>query len=109
MTAKELAPPTDHILHVDKTVKIPRGAGSFENWGKTIVKMDKYAKKGWCFAELVSFAETDKKAMTYVRWLIGSYASPPVLDPENQAEDFGTCARACGIQPKSKGYVRETK
>ncbi len=109
LAAKELAPPTDHIRHVDKTVKIPRGAGSFENWGKTIVKMDKYAKKGWCFAELVSFAETDKKAMTYVRWLIGSYASPPVLDPENQAEDFGTYARACGIQPKSKGYVRETK
>ena len=64
------------------------------------------AKKGWCFAALVSFAEIDKKAMSYVRWLIGSYASPPVLDPENQAEDFGTYARACGIQPKSKGYAR---
>ena len=109
MSAKVLSPPTEHIRHVDKSVKVPRDAGSFENWGKTIVKMDKYAKMGWSFAELVSFAETDKKAMTYVRWLIGTYATPPVLEPENQAVDFGTYARACGVQPKKKGYVRETK
>ena len=24
---------------------------------------------------------------------------PPLIDPQNQAEDYGTCARACGIQP----------
>ena len=62
--------------------------------------MDKYEKNQWCFAELVYFAETDKRAMQYCRWLVGCYGSPPSVDPQNQAEDFGAFARACGIKRK---------
>ena len=75
---------------------------SFEVWGRTIIKMDKYAKK-WSFAELVAFSHVDKKAMTYTRWLIGKFATPPLTDPGNQAEDYGTFARACGIQLAKAG------
>ena len=103
-------PDASHIKHVDKSVRLPNGVKSFQDWGNTLVKMDKYAKNRWSFAELVAFAETDKKAMSYVTWLIGTlYASPPVLDPANQAENFGAFAHACGLKPKSKGYQRETK
>ena len=71
--------------------------------------MDKYADMDWSFAELIAVAEKDPKAMRYVAWLIGTYATPPLKDPENQAEDFGTFARACGLKPKTKGYQRKTK
>ena len=94
--ASSKAPDASHIKHVDKSVRLPNGVKSFQDWGNTLIKMDKYAKN---FAELVAFAETDKKAMSYVTWLIWSYASPPILDPANQAEDFGSFARACGLKP----------
>ena len=112
VVAKELAPPappTDHIHHVDKSVRVPIGTPSFYEWSRTRITMDKYEKNHWCFAELVSFAETDKKAMRYCRWLVGSYGSPPSVDPQNQAEDFGAFARACGIKPAEKGYQQKTK
>ena len=60
-------------------------------------------------AELVAFSHVDKKAMTYTRWLIGKFATPPLTDPQNQAEDYGTFARACGIQPAKAGYQRSVK
>ena len=108
--AKPLAAPsTEDVKHVDKSVKLPIVVKSFEVWGRTIIKMDKYAKNKWSFAELVAFSFVDKKAMTYTRWLIGKFATPPLTDPSNQAEDYGTFARACGIQPAKSGYQRSLK
>ena len=52
----------------------------------------------------------DQKAMNYTRWIIGKFASPPLTDPQSQAEDYGTFARACGIQPAKAakaGYQRK--
>ena len=110
VVAKPLAAPsTEDVKHVDKSVKLPVGVKSFEVWGRTIVKMDKYAKMKWNFAELVAFSFVDKKAMTYTRWLIGKFATPPLTDPSNQAEDYGTFARACAIQPAKSGYQRSVK
>ena len=57
----------------------------------------------------MAFSHVDKKAMTYTRWLIGKFATPPLTDPQNQAEDYGTFARACGIQPAKAGYQRSVK
>ena len=110
VVAKPLAAPsTEDVKHVDKSVKLPIGLKSFEVWGRTIIKMDKYAKNKWSFAELVAFSYVDKKAMTYTRWLIGKFATPPLTDPSNQAEDYGAFARACGIQPAKAGYQRSLK
>ena len=76
VVAKPLAAPsTEDVKHVDKSVKLPIGVKSFEVWGRTIIKMDKYAKNKCSFAELVAFSHVDKKAMTYTRWLIGKFAS----------------------------------
>ena len=106
VVAKPLAAPsTEDVKHVDKSVKLPTGVKSFEVWGRTIIKMDKYAKNKWSFAELVAFSHVDKKAMTYTRWLIGKFATPPLTE----AEDYGTFARACGIQPAKAGYQRSVK
>ena len=110
VVAKPLAAPsTEDIKHVDKTVKLPVGVKSFEVWGRAIIKMDKYAKNKWSFAKLVAFSHVDRKAMRYTRWLIGKFATPPLIDPRNQAEDYGTFARACGIQPAKAGYQRSVK
>ena len=57
----------------------------------------------------MAFSFVDKKAMTYTRWLIGKFATPPLTDPSNQAEDYGTFSRACGIQPAKSGYQRSVK
>ena len=103
------SPDVSHIRHVDKSVPLPDGVVDFKVWGNTIIKMDKYADMGWSFAELVAVAEKDSKAMRYVTWLIGTYATPPVKDPANQAEDFGTFARACGLSLRAKRDQRETK
>ena len=110
MVAKPLAAPsTEDVKHVDKTVKLPVGVKRFEVWGRTIIKMDKYAKNKWSFAELVALSNVDRKAMHYTRRLIGKFATPPLIDPQNQAEDYGTFARACGIQPAKAGYQRSMK
>ena len=110
MVAEPLAAPsTEDVKHVDKTVKLPGGVKSFEVWGRAIIKMDKYAKNKWSFAELVAFSHVDQKAMAYSGWLIGKFATPPLIDPQNQAEDYGTFARACGIQPAKAGYQRNIK
>ena len=56
MVAKALAAPsTEDVKHINKTVKLPVGVKSFEVWGRTIIKMDKYATNKWSFAELVAF------------------------------------------------------
>ncbi len=62
-----VAPSTEDIPPVDKSVKLPVGVKSFEVWGRTLIKMDKYAKDNGNFAELVAFAHVDQKAMTYTR------------------------------------------
>ena len=83
-----MRPSTEDIKHVDKSVKLPVGAKSFEIWGRTLITMDKYAKNKWSFEELVAFSHVDKRAMTYTRWIIGKFASPPLTDAQNQAEDY---------------------
>ena len=34
VVAKELAPPTDHIRHVDRSVRVPNGTASFYEWSR---------------------------------------------------------------------------
>ena len=102
-------PDASHVRHIDKGISIPTGVADFKEWSQTVIVMDKYADMDWSFAELIAVAEKDPMAMRYVTWLIGTYYTPPVKDPENQAEDFGTFARACGLKPKTKGYQRKTK
>ena len=109
MSSAVKTPDASHIRHIDESIAIPVGVADFETWSRTIVVMDKYADMGWTFAELIAASEKDPKILRYVTWLIGTYATPPVREPENQAEDFGTFARACGLKPKTKGYQRKTK
>ena len=94
-------PDASHVRHIDKSIAIPTGA-DFKEWSQTVIVMDKYADVNWSFSELIAVAEKDPKAMRYVTWLIGTYATRPVKDPENQAEDFGTFARACGLDTKRR-------
>ena len=58
---------------------------------------------------LLSWFLLQRLTMRHCRWLVGSYGSPPSVDPQNQAEDFGAFARACGIKPAEIGYQRKTK
>ena len=109
MSGAVKTPDASHVRHIDKSIAIPTGVADFKEWSQTVIVMDKYADMNWSFSELIAVAEKDPKAMRYVTWLIGTYATPPVKDPENQAEDFGAFARACGLKPKTKGYQRKTK
>ena len=109
MSGAVKTPDASHVRHIDKSIAIPTGVADFKEWSQTVVVMDKYADMNWSFSELIAVAEKDPKAIRYVTWLIGTYATPPVKDPENQAEDFGAFARACGLKPQTKGYQRKTK
>ena len=109
MSGAVKTPDASHVRHIDKSIAIPTGVADFKEWSQTVIVMDKCADMNRSFSELIAVAEKDPKAMRYVTWLIGTYATPPVKDPENQAEDFGTFARACGLKPKTKGYQRKTK
>ena len=71
--------------------------------------MDKFADMNWSFSELIAAGKGDAKIARYISWIVGTYATPAVKDPQNQAEDFGMYARACGWKPKPKGYQRKTK
>ena len=66
-------------------------------------------KMNWSFSELIAAGAGDAKIARYISWIVGTYATPAVKDPQNQAEDFGMYARACGWKPKPKGYQRKTK
>ena len=102
------APDTSHVRHVDKSFAVP-GVADFKVWSQTVIVMDKFADMNWSFSELLAAGEGDAKIARYISWLVGTYATPAVKDPQNQAEDFGLFARACGWKPKTKGYQRKTK
>ena len=102
-------PDTSHVRHIDKSIAIPPGVADFKEWSQTVIVMDKYADRNWSFSELIAASEEDAKIKRYITWIVGTYATPGVKDPENQAEDFGMYARACGWKPKTKGYQRKTK
>eukprot|EP00434_Breviolum_minutum_P009221 symbB.v1.2.008126.t1/scaffold500.1/size195150/16 len=108
MSSAVKTPDTSHIRHIDESIAIPVGVADFETWSRTIVVMDKYADLNWSFSELIAASEGDAR-IKRCSWIVGTYATPPVKDPGNQAEDFGAFARACGWKPKTKGYQRKTK
>ena len=103
------APDTSNVRHVEKSIAVPPGVADFKVWSQTIIVMDKYADMNWSFSELIAASEGDAKIARYISWIVGTYATPAVKDPQNQAEDFGMFARACGWKPKPKGYQRKTK
>ena len=103
------APDTSHVRHVDKSFAVPPGPADFKVWSQTVVVMDKFADMNWSFSELLAAGEGDAKIARYISWIVGTYATPAAKDPQNQAEDFGLFARACGWKPKTKGYQRKTK
>ena len=103
------APDTSHVRHVDKSFAVPPGPADFKVWSQTVVVMDKFADMDWSFSELLAAGEKDAKIARYISWIVGTYATPAVANPQNQAEDFGLFARACGWKPKTKGYQRKTK
>ena len=102
-------PDTSHVRHVDKSIAVPPGVADFKEWSQTVIVMDKYADMNWSFSELIAASDGDAKITRYITWIVGTYAAPAVKDPQNQAEDFGMYARACGGKPKPKGYQRKTK
>ena len=102
-------PDTSHVRHVDKSIAVPPGVADFKVWSQTVIVMDKYADLNWSFSELLAAGEGDAKIARYISWIVGTYATPAVKDPQNQAEDFGLYGRACGWKPKQKGYQRKTK
>ena len=102
-------PDASHVRHVDKSIAVPPGVADFKVWSQTVIVMDKYADLNWSFSELLAAGEGDAKIARYISWIVGTYATPAVKDPQNQAEDFGLYARACGWKPKQKGYQRKTK
>eukprot|EP00434_Breviolum_minutum_P045546 symbB.v1.2.040860.t1/scaffold7602.1/size10339/1 len=91
------------------SAKPRKGVADFKEWSQTVIAMDKYADMNWSFSELIAASEGDAKITRYITWIVGTYATPAVKDPQNQAEDFGMYARACGWKPKPKGYQRKTK
>ena len=92
----------------DATVAVPPGVADFKVWSQTVIVMDKFADMNWSFSELIAAGEGDAKIARYISWIVGTYEAA-VKDPQNQAEDFGMFARACGWKPKTKGYQRKTK
>ena len=103
------APDTSNVRHVEKSIAVPPGVADFKEWSQTLIVMDKFADMNWSFSELIAAGEGDAKIARYISWIVGTYATPAVKDPQNQAEDFGMYARACGWKPKPKGYQRKTK
>ena len=103
------APDTSNVRHVEKSIAVPPGVADFKEWSQTVIVMDNYADMNWSFSELIAASEGDAKIARYISWIVGTYATPAVKDPQNQAEDFGMYARACGWKPKPKGYQRKTK
>ena len=102
-------PDTSYVRHVDKSIAIPPRVADFKEWSQTVIVMDKFADMNWSFSELIAASDGDAKITRYTTWIVGTYATPAVKDPQNQAEDFGMYSRACGWKPKPKGYQRKTK
>ena len=68
--------------------------------------MDKYADMNWSFSELIAASEGDAKIKRYITWIVGTYATPGVKDPENQAKILA-CMPVPAAGSPSKGTSTE--
>ena len=50
---------------------------------QTVVVMDKFADMNWSFSELLAAGEGNPKIARYISWIVGTYATPAVKDPQN--------------------------
>ena len=96
-------PDASHVRHVDKSFAVPPGVADFKVWSPTVIVMDKYADLNWSFSELLAAGEGDAKIARYISWIVGTYATPAVKDPQNQAEDFGLFARGLRLEAQAEG------
>ena len=101
------APDTSNVRHVDKSIAVPPGVADFKVWSQTVIEMDKFKDMNWSFSELFAAGEGDAKIARYISWIVGTYATPGVKVPQNQAEDFGLFAKACGWKTQAKRIPKE--
>ena len=100
------APDTSNVRHVEKGIAVPPGVADFKVWSQTIIVMDKFADMNWSLSELLAAGEGDAKIARYISWIVGTYATPAVKDPQNQAEVWFVW-EGLQLETQDKGLSKE--
>ncbi|CAJ1434988.1 unnamed protein product [Effrenium voratum] len=59
------------------TVTLPKGVSSVQEWGRTIVKLPRWASKNWTYMEIVSENYKNKEVCKYLSWNQNRYRDAP--------------------------------
>ena len=96
------APDTSNVRHVEKSIAVPPGVADFKEWSQAVIVMDKFADMNWSFSELIAAGEGDAKIARYISWIVGTYATPAVKDPQNQAENLARMPEPAAGNPRQR-------
>ena len=68
------APMAQHdLLPQGFGIPLPKGVASVADWGRTIIKMQKYKDLNISYAELIQMAESSSEHQRYVQWIQSNF------------------------------------
>ena len=70
---------------------------------KLFIVMDKYADLNWSFSELLAAGEGDAKIARYISWIVGTYATPAVKDPQKPGGRFWLVCQSLRLEAQAEG------
>ena len=91
-----------HVQHpLNDNVPMPNGVTTMEEWGRTILTMQKYSGK--TFEDLLDGIKRGNKDMIqYCSWLVHSYSKNISTQPKSQAPDLAAYLLRSGFDPDER-------
>ena len=91
-----------HVQHpLNDNVPMPDGVESMEQWGRTVLTMQKYS--GRTFEDLLNGVRTGNKDMIqYCCWFVHSYSKNISTRPKSQAPDLAAYLLRSGFDPDER-------
>ncbi|CAJ1420708.1 unnamed protein product [Effrenium voratum] len=93
----------------DVSIKLPPGVPDVDTWGRTLVKLPKYAKMSWNYEEVVRQSKINTETKRYLGWILRTYGNHSRENSESQAVDLAAYLRRIRWEPEQIGMQRELK
>ena len=94
-----------HVQHpLNDNVPMPNGVATMEEWGRTMLTMQKYSGK--TFEDLLDGIKRGNKDMIqYCSWLVHTYSKNISTQPKSQAPDLAAYLLRSGFDPDERASV----
>ncbi|CAJ1404879.1 unnamed protein product [Effrenium voratum] len=87
----------------DVSIKLPPGVPDVDTWGRTLVKLPKYAKMSWNYEEVVRQSKINTETKRYLGWILRTYGNHSRENSESQAVDLAAYLRRIRWEPEQIG------